>query len=258
MVKPIKNYILLLIRGDKLVKIVIIRHGEPDYENNTLTPNGFKEAKALAKYLKNIKVDAWYTSPLPRAKLTSEEVLKPRKKEAVVLPWLKEFSHYVDVPYKSEKQINWDFLPSYFTKNDDFYDNNKYLDSKVMKSGNVKEYYMEVVAEFDKLLETHGYKREGRTYKVLKSNKDTIVLFCHFGVMSVLMSRLINVPYIVLAQYFVCLPTGITTFVSEEREQGIAQFRCLQYGSLSHLEMENIKPSFHARFCETFDSKEIH
>lgn len=240
------------------MKLIIIRHGEPDNPNNTLTSHGFIEAKALAKYLKDVKFDSCYTSPLPRAKLTSEEVLKPLNKEAIILPWLAEFSHYVDVPYKNEKQINWDFLPSFFTKNDDLYDNNKYLDTEVMKSGNVKKYYKEVIKGFDKLLEVHGYKRKGKAYKVINSNKDTIVLFCHFGMMSVLMSRLMNVPYTVLAQHFICQPTGVTIFVTEEREKGIAQFRCLQYGSVTHLEMENITPSFHGRFCETFDSDERH
>ncbi len=34
------------------MKITIIRHGDPDYENNTLTPTGFKEAEALGKHFK--------------------------------------------------------------------------------------------------------------------------------------------------------------------------------------------------------------
>ena len=36
------------------MKITIIRHAEPDYENNTITKKGFKEADILGKYFKNI------------------------------------------------------------------------------------------------------------------------------------------------------------------------------------------------------------
>ena len=39
------------------MKLIIIRHGEPDNPNNTLTSHGFIEAKALAKYLKDVKFD---------------------------------------------------------------------------------------------------------------------------------------------------------------------------------------------------------
>ena len=33
------------------MRIYIIRHGDPDYEHDTLTPRGEKEALALAPYL---------------------------------------------------------------------------------------------------------------------------------------------------------------------------------------------------------------
>ena len=32
------------------MKITIIRHADPDYEHNTLTPTGFKEVEALKKH----------------------------------------------------------------------------------------------------------------------------------------------------------------------------------------------------------------
>lgn len=240
------------------MKLMIIRHGEPDNEHNTLTNKGFEEVQALSKYLKDLEFKEAYTSPLERAILTSEAVLKPLNRKAIVLPWLEEFKHLVDVPYSDKKNINWDFMPSFFTKQNDFYNNEKYLKHEVLESGNVEYYYNYVVKEFDKILEKNGYKRDGKGYKVISSNKDTLVFFCHFGLMSVLLSHLMNIPYIVLAQSFICQPTGITTLVTEEREEGFAQFRCLEYGNITHLEIAGLKPSFHGRFCETFNSNERH
>ena len=36
------------------MRILIIRHAEPDYKNNTLTEQGFVEAMHLSEKLKNI------------------------------------------------------------------------------------------------------------------------------------------------------------------------------------------------------------
>ena len=35
------------------MKLLFIRHGDPDYANDTITDKGKVEAKLLAKYLKN-------------------------------------------------------------------------------------------------------------------------------------------------------------------------------------------------------------
>ena len=48
------------------------------------------------------------------------------------------------------------------------------------------------------------------------------------------------------------LPTGVTTVVTEERQQGIASFRIIGFGDLSHLYAAGETPSFAARFCECY------
>jgi probable phosphoglycerate mutase len=34
------------------MRLLIIRHAEPDYKNNTITPAGHQEARALAQHLR--------------------------------------------------------------------------------------------------------------------------------------------------------------------------------------------------------------
>ena len=238
------------------MKIVIIRHAEPDYENNTLTKKGFLEADILGKYYSANDFDYIYSSPLPRAILTAERVVKGVK-PITQYDWLVEFYHPF-INEDGEKQTNWEFKPSYLNKHPDLVFSKDYLDNPLLKSSEVDKYYEYVIKEFDQLLAKHGYVRDGNFYKVTNSNTDTIVLFCHFGMMSVLLSRLLNIPYTQLAQFTVCLPTGITTLVSEEREKGIAQFRMMTFGDISHLKREGIEPSFRGKFCEIFDSDDRH
>lgn len=238
------------------MKIIIIRHADPDYENDTLTKEGFVEAKILGKYYDASMFDDIYSSPLPRAKITADAVIKGEK-DIKVVDWLIEFYHPVLTP-EGERHTNWDFLPSYINKHPEILFDKDMTEYQPFKDEHLKEKYDEVIKGFDSVLAKHGYHRNGLYYDVSKSSEETLVFFCHFGMMSVLLSHLMNIPYTVLAQFTVCLPTGVTTLISEEREKGIAQFRMLTFGDVSHLKRENVEPSFHGRFCEIFDSKDRH
>ena len=240
------------------MKIIIIRHGDPDNPHNCLTPQGYKEVELLGEFLKDFHYDKAFTSPLARALITSEEVLKHHNDHAEILPWLQEFLHLVNLPYEQEKHLTWDLMPSYYLKEKDLFDNDKYLDHPMMVSGDIKSKYEEVVNSFDEILKEYGYERQNNYYKVNSSNRKTLVFFCHFGMMTVLMSHLMNIPYVILDNTMICSPSGITTFVTEEREKGTAIFRCMQFGDISHLNIGKEKPSFHGRFCEIYDCDERH
>lgn len=231
------------------MKIVIIRHAEPDYENNTLTEKGFREAKILGEYYKDENIDVIYTSPLPRALYTAQALRgnRPLYEEK----WLEEFWHPIQID--GRERHNWDFLPSDIEKYPELV-SHEFLTSDFCKPVHMKEMYDEVIKHFDETLESHGYKREGSYYRVTKPNKDTIVFVCHLGMMSLLMSRLSGIPYSQIAQYFFVAPTGVTTYVSEEREKGIAQFRCREFGNLDHLRRKNEPYSKFGSFRETYDT----
>lgn len=94
----------------------------------------------------------------------------------------------------------------------------------------------------------------GVHYAAERPNRDTLAFFCHFGLSGVLLSHLFHLSPVALLQHYAAAPTSVTTVYTEEREQGIAQFRCAGYGDVSHLYAAHEPPSFSARFCETFDS----
>ena len=112
----------------------------------------------------------------------------------------------------------------------------------------------ETILSSDAVLADHGYVREGEYYKVERSNRDTIVFFCHFGLECVLLSRLMNVSPMVLWHHTCAAPASVTTVVTEERREGKASFRMGAFGDISHFYAAGEEPSFSARFCETFDS----
>ena len=57
------------------MKILIIRHGDPDYSIDSLTEKGWVEAECLSEKLVKMDVDAIYCSTLGRAKDTASVTL---------------------------------------------------------------------------------------------------------------------------------------------------------------------------------------
>lgn len=224
------------------MKITIIRHAEPDYPNNTLTEKGFKEAEILGKYLKDAKLDYIYVSPFARADYTAKGILKYNKnKNYETLEFLHEFLPFC-----------WDKRPSYLNSDNRLYDKDKWVDVPDVADKTLKESYEWVKTEFNKLLEKHGYKKNGVYYDAVKPNHDNLVFVCHFGLESFLLSELLNIPVQALLNHTCASPTAITTVYTEEREKGKAIFRLNVFGSVEHLIMSNEPVSFMARFDEVY------
>ncbi len=241
------------------MRILIIRHGDPNYKLDTLTEKGWREAELLADRLVKEKIDAFYVSPLGRAKDTASLTLQRLGATAEVCPWLREFPP--SIKRSSSEQVSracWDWLPAEWANEEIFYDRNHWHEQPVMSEGNVGAEYNRVIANFDALLAKHGYVRENGLYRVERSNTDTIALFCHFGLECVLLSRLMNVSPMPLWHHFIAAPTSVTTLYSEERREGIASFRAAGMGDISHLYVGNEPPAFAGRFCEVFDSDDRH
>ena len=74
------------------MRLLIVRHADPDYSIDSLTPAGWEEAKLLADRLAPIPVAAYYVSPLGRAKDTASLTLKKACRTAETCSWLREFA----------------------------------------------------------------------------------------------------------------------------------------------------------------------
>lgn len=236
------------------MKILIIRHADPDYSIDSLTEQGRTEAELLSRMLCKKEFKEIYVSPLGRARDTAAYTLEKLGREAVVCDWLREFSPAVKRPDRDARGVAWDWLPQDWTAIDDFYSFDRWAEVPAMADAGVKEEYLRVAAGLDGIIEKHGYVREGRFYRAVNPNTDTIALFCHFGVECVLLSHLLGISPMPLWQGFCAAPSSVTTLITEERRKGIASFRAAAFGDTSHLYAGGETPSFSARFCETYDN----
>mgnify|MGYP003293020011 CR=1 FL=1 len=238
------------------MRIIFVRHADPDYGVDSLTQKGFKEAQLLAPRIAKLDVKDFYCSPLGRAQDTAKPTLSLMNRKSQTLDWLKEFPARIKDERTGNLARPWDLMPSFWTNERKLYDKDDWIKTDLMQSGDVEEVYKYVTGELDKLLSKYDYVRENNYYRVKKENRDTIVLFCHFGIECVLLSHLLGVSPVILWQGFVALPSSVTTLITEERQQGIAYFRCNGFGDISHLYVADEPPAFAARFCETFSSED--
>ena len=237
------------------MKLLLIRHGDPDYTIDSLTEKGHIEAKLLAERIAAMDIKEFYMSPLGRAQKTAEYTLDKIGRTAEVLDWAREFDVLID-DGRGGKRIAWDMLPENWTRIPEYYDKDKWFDVQVMKDAEMRAGIAKVHNGLDEILERHGYKREGNFYRAVSPNEDTIALFCHFGVTCVMLSHLLGVSPMILWHGTMAAPTSVTTLVTEERREGIASFRMTAFGDISHLYKFNEEPAFAGRFCEMFSNEE--
>ena len=241
------------------MKLLFVRHGDPNYAIDGLTEKGKREAELLADRLCREQITAVYCSTMGRAKLTAEPTLERLGLTAAYCDWLREFSYvHANPPYEREEHLCWDQLPFYMSENPTLYSPTAWREHPVMQAAGAGDAYDAVCASLDAVLEQHGYRRRGCHYEVLKPSHETLVFVCHYGVSGVLFSHLMNCSPYTIWQNACTAPTAVTTFYTEERQEGIASLRCAGLGDISHLYAGGELPSFSARFCECFTDDTRH
>lgn len=256
------------------MRLLFIRHGDPDYVHDTLTEKGHREAALLAERAEALQLGKCFVSPLGRAQATAGYSMKKLGRTAKTLGWLQEFSARIDLNRapqlldafpnarkedgKYAPHIVWDIMPSYWGEFSDCMDPARWRECEISRNSDTVEIYDYVTGEFDKLLMEHGYIRDGRCYKVEKESTETLTFFCHFGITCVFLAHLWGISPFLLWHSLALAPTSVTEIVTEERQQGIACFRGLKIGDVSHLVLGGEPVSTAARFCEVYSGTGLH
>jgi probable phosphoglycerate mutase len=224
------------------MRIVFIRHGEPDYAQDSLTEKGFREAALLGQRAAHWRgsVDAVYVSPLGRAQKTAQPVCEALGLKGQTLPWLEEFRGRISERYGSYEGLPWDFMPADWTRYDTLYQPEQWFTAPPMEATpgqpSVAQVYAETCRGLDALLAQYGYVREGRLYRVAQTSDKTIVCVCHMAITCAMLSHLLGLAFTPLLQGVFLPPTSLTILNSEERQPGIAAFRCQCIGDTRHLQ----------------------
>ncbi len=226
------------------MRLYIIRHADPDYSIDSLTPAGHLEAAALADRLAVLGLDEIYSSPLGRAKATARYTCDLLGMEPVVLEWTRELARWhVDVTdVHGPATCAWDchahdvraIQPPMTTG--DWHQRSPF-DNPLFLEG-----YRKIRQESDRWLEGKGYRRLNGSYEVTQSSRRKIAVFCHGGFGLTWLAHLLEIPLPLMWAGFFLYPSSVTTILFDERPAGFATPRCVGMADVSHLFAKGLSP----------------
>lgn len=235
------------------LRILLIRHAEPDYTVDSLTPKGKVEAELLSRRMSRYDIRDFYVSPLGRARDTAAYTLDKLNRKAEILPWLHEFmGSYPDPETGSRRIVAWDVKPRIWTAFPGVADIRTWCDVPAFAGGNVREVWQQTTDGVDELLGRYGYTKDGPVWRCDNNEDFTIALFCHFGISMAVLAYLTDVSPMVLWHHTLTLPSSVTEIVTEERIKGEVSFRMTKLGDLTHLEAAGEKRSTAGLFPECY------
>ena len=151
-------------------------------------------------------------------------------------------------------------MAAYWTEIPEMYDREGWKSTELYRSNEtLLPAYKEVCEGLDGLLSSYGYTRHHNYYLTDHTKKDdgtdredTIVIFCHLGVICMMLSHLLGISPVPLLHGFFLAPTSVTVLASEERMENNAIFRVQVMGDATHL-LTGGEPISHAGyFTEPF------
>ena len=218
-----------------------LRHGDPIYDPDSLTPLGQRQAEALGRRLAQLGVDEIYASSSNRAQLTAKPLCEMLNKEMTILDWTNEKYTWAQLtaPY-GEGRIHWvfqhpDYVPILASEAVRQLGRAWYT-HPAFAGTTFGEGIQRVQRETDAWLAGFGYRHDldKNMYESAGGNEKRVALFAHQGFSTAFMSCLLDVPYPQYSIHFDMQHTGMTVIHFPE-EAGWVVPKALQVSSDAHL-----------------------
>lgn len=222
------------------MRLYIIRHADPDYPNNTITPAGRLEARALAKRLAREGLTRIYCSPLGRAIDTMRFTAELTGIQPVTEEWTRELSDCtVDVAGWGRLSA-WDLPGEVIRGHGSLPTSADWSMVPFLNDPRFRRKFDEVRRNSDAFLERHGYRREGWRYRCVSPNRERIAVLCHGGLGLTWIAHLLELPLPLAWCGMWLAPSSVTTILFDERSKEWAVPRCIGLSDVSHLYAEGL------------------
>jgi broad specificity phosphatase PhoE len=222
------------------MKLYIIRHADPDYPNNTITPAGHIEAQALARRMKKAGLTRLYSSPLGRARDTAQYTAEATGLTPEILPWTAEISVPHVTGINGNKLTVWDIEGEVIRGGNEIPTRTNWHQLPELSGFDYKAVFQGVRDSSDEFLAGLGYKREGGVYHGSSDNKEQVAVVCHGGLGGWWIAHLLEIPLSLVWCGFFLPPSSVSTILMEHRSPEIAVPRLTGLGDVSHIYAENL------------------
>lgn len=226
-----------------------VRHGDPIYSPDSLTPLGERQAEAVAKRLAMHGVDKIYSSTSMRAQLTAKPTCEILKKTPELLDFANESHAWAQLTVNTENGRRWIFQSPYHRRLANTEEmvalGHKWYEHPEFQNEIYKEGIDRILNESNAFLASLGYEHIGRTgaYKVTNDNQSRIAFFAHQGFGLAFLAAILDMPYLNFATHFDMTHTGMTV-IEFKNEDGFAFPRILTLSSDSHLYREGLPTKY--------------
>lgn len=182
--------------------LFFVRHGDPTYDPDELTPLGRRQAEAVAKRLALYGLDEIYMSSSNRAMETAQPTCEILKKTATILDWTNEGHAWNEQSMVREDGARvWGFtipkvretLTSKEIRSlgEHWYEHPDFAGTDFVKG------HLRIQKQTRDFLEELGYQwdEEKGQYRNLHKGKDRVALFAHHGFGTNFLSTVLNIPF---------------------------------------------------------------
>ena len=228
-----------------------VRHGDPIYNPDSLTPFGHRQAEAVGKMLAQYRINEIYASTSERAKLTAKPLSEIIKKDVTLLDFANEGYAWRELTcYSKARECNtWLFFapemkelfhtPELISLGHEWYKHPAFSKEE-FKDKDYGAGVARIQKGSDEFLESLGYKRvsDGK-YEVLSHSDKRVAFFAHQGFGLSFLSCVLGIPYPYFTTHFDICTTGVTV-IEFGNDNGYSYPRILTLSSSAHLYREGL------------------
>ena len=211
------------------MRIIFIRHGEPDYAHDCLTERGRQQALAAAERLREEEIEEIFSSPLGRAAETAAAASDALGLPVQTLDFMREL-HWgsTDGTPIAANGHPWDLADRLASEGWDLTDP-AWRDHPYFSHNIVTAEADHVARKTDEWLRSLGYERRGAYYRCVRADnrQKTVALFCHGGSSAAAMGHILNLAFPYACGLFHLEFTGITV-IRLDRNPGKQTLPCLE------------------------------
>lgn len=218
--------------------LYIIRHGEPNYQTDSLTPIGRVQAEAVGERLARLKMDQVFSSPMGRAQETAAPLCRLLGLPCEIEPWAHEIGDELLTCWPDGQPKSVSRLPRtvFRAENAHLLPYDRAAESEGLRHTRMNEALSFLEEQGHQFLSRLGYQYENGVYRILRPNEKKVALFCHAAFSRAWISILLRIPLNVMWAGLDYDLTGVTALEFTNEPDGRTVPLCRYYNDTSHLQ----------------------
>ena len=229
-----------------------VRHGDPIYNPDRLTPLGRRQAEAIGRRLAMFGVDRVFSSTSIRAQQTAEPTCELTKKEATLLDFCHEHHAWNEMTRMVNGRKRWLFedpaTKRLFVSSEMRALGFRWYEHPEFAEYDFKSGMERILNGVDELFASLGYEhdREAHLFRAVKPTDERVALFAHQGFGSLFLSCVLDIPYPEFSSHYDLQHTGMAAIEFREQD-GVVIPRMLTLGNDAHLYRDALPLNYNSR-----------